>query len=426
MGQIVPVLEGPHSELGPSSADRWINCPGSVLASRGKPDIARSYAIEGTAAHTLSEWVRNQGKRARTFKGITIRVERGDEHTDVLVDDEMVQGTQEFVDRVQSEPGMQMVETLVTYSPWVPRGFGTLDGAALQDVRSFLADFKYGEGVRKDAKMNPQLMLYALGVVNDYGWMFDIDHFDLAIIQPRLDHYDEWRVAVKFLLEWAEDVAKPAAIAALTPGAKIVPGEWCQFCRIRATCRERSASLIRAALPREQAALAEFNADLPDRIETVANSLTELTNQEMYFMLKALKPLAGLKTHLEEYGYREVDAGRDFGGMKIVAGRSSRDWTLEEGRVVEELKKNNVVEDDMYERKFVSVAKAEDLLPRGTFAPEVRTEDGSIKKPAGKLAHLVRTSRGKPTLVEGTDRRPSIRESQAANEAAALNDITIE
>ena len=43
-----------HAPLAPSSAKRWIACPGSVQATRGAPESpSSSFADEGTHAHAL-------------------------------------------------------------------------------------------------------------------------------------------------------------------------------------------------------------------------------------------------------------------------------------------------------------------------------------------------------------------------------------
>ncbi len=43
-----------HALLSPSSAERWMQCPGSVALSYGAPDSSSEYADEGTAAHELA------------------------------------------------------------------------------------------------------------------------------------------------------------------------------------------------------------------------------------------------------------------------------------------------------------------------------------------------------------------------------------
>jgi len=45
-----------HSHLAPSSAHRWLKCPGSVALEAAAPEPPSGpYALEGTAAHLLCE-----------------------------------------------------------------------------------------------------------------------------------------------------------------------------------------------------------------------------------------------------------------------------------------------------------------------------------------------------------------------------------
>lgn len=44
-----------HAKLSPSSAERWMNCPGSVVLSEGMPDKTTQFAEEGTMAHAVAE-----------------------------------------------------------------------------------------------------------------------------------------------------------------------------------------------------------------------------------------------------------------------------------------------------------------------------------------------------------------------------------
>jgi hypothetical protein len=44
-----------HARLSPSSAARWLACPGSVAAHENLPDTCSSYADEGKRAHAIAE-----------------------------------------------------------------------------------------------------------------------------------------------------------------------------------------------------------------------------------------------------------------------------------------------------------------------------------------------------------------------------------
>ena len=61
---------GNHSIYGPSSAHRWLRCPGSIKAEAAMPEEKESpYAAEGTDAHELAEFCLITGKNAQEFIG---------------------------------------------------------------------------------------------------------------------------------------------------------------------------------------------------------------------------------------------------------------------------------------------------------------------------------------------------------------------
>lgn len=396
--RVFEVPESPHSVLGPSSAERWLNCPGSVLATRGMPDQSSIYAVTGTAAHALSEWVRVQGKPAKDWLGATIRVFRGITAHDVVVDEPMVDSVQEFVDRVAEQPGEELIEALVRYESIVPGGFGTLDSGKLTEKVLRITDFKDGQGVKKWAKMNPQLMLYAYGVHLEFGWMYpEIDRVVLAISQPRLDHYDEWELSLAQLLEWVGDTLAPGAKLALTSGAPFKAGDWCQFCKIKATCRERAKTVF------EQVTGDFVDLDVAvESVKGVAETVPLLSNDDVAKALTAWPSIEKWGKALKEYAGHEIAAGRAVGDMKFVEGRGSREWAVPESEVVDAISAYGAEKEQLFSApELISVAQAEKLVPKKLFAP------GTETKEAGALAGLVKKTPGKPTLVAGSDPRPA-------------------
>ena len=247
---VVAVDDGAHSELGPSAAERWLNCAASVAACRGVAEKPSIYAIEGTVAHTVSEWVRLRGVPAKTFIGTTVRIGKGDEHTDVTIDAAFAESVQTFCDKVAEAPGHELVEARVAYEQFVPGGFGTLDSAKMTLGLGRVTDFKHGTGIRKWARKNPQLMLYALGILIEWDYLFGFEKFVLAISQPRLGHYDEWTISREALLEWAHTTLTEGAKRTFDKNAPFRAGAWCKdgFCKIRKTCLERARYETASAL----------------------------------------------------------------------------------------------------------------------------------------------------------------------------------
>jgi hypothetical protein len=391
---VIEIEDHPHSDLGPSASERWLECLGSVLATRGMPDISSDYAIQGTAAHTVSEWCRQQNVRASKFLGTMVGVKTADRGI-VLVecDQEMVDGVQAFVDFVNDLPGDAHFETRVHYEAWVPGGFGTSDDARIQDGVCTITDLKFGEGIQVFAKDNTQLMLYALGFFHDFGHLYDIKEFELIIFQPRLDHIDRWHISLADLLIWARDVAMPRAHMALQPDAAFKAGDWCRFCKIKERCAARAESAMRT--------VAEEFDDLDEAAEkaqelegegVAEGAASLLSNEQIAKLLPAIAGARAYFTAIEKLAMSEVQQGRAIGDYKLVEGRSNRAWDAPEEKVVKALKGARVRTDDIYTKKLISPAQAEKLV-------------GKTHK---IISELVKKPKGSPVLVPGSDPRPAM------------------
>ena len=144
-----------HSPLGPSSGERWINCPGSVQATADLPDVTSEYAAEGTFAHNISEYIRN-GDKKKDLIGLTEMIDS----FEFTCDESMYDYVMEFVDYTRQHTyETELIEAKVTYDAWVDGGFGTLDSGLLADGTVVITDLKYGKGVQVFAEENTQLKL---------------------------------------------------------------------------------------------------------------------------------------------------------------------------------------------------------------------------------------------------------------------------
>lgn len=395
--QAVAIEEWAHSPLGPSAAERWMHCPGSVLATKDLKDKPSKYATEGTAAHTVTEWCRLQGKRAEEFLGVKVKVPEGDQEFIVEVDQEMVDAVNYFLDYVDTFNGEMMVEERVSYTAWVPGGFGTSDDMRVSAPVCVVTDFKYGKGIQVYAHNNPQLKLYALGWFHDFGWMYpDVDRFQLNICQPRLDHVDEFHITLAELLEWANNEVAPAAERAMTPGAPYAAGDHCQWCLIKNECRTRAKTIFDSIV----CDFDELDADTPE--ETVDPN--RLALDEIGLMLPFLPMIKKFCNDLEAHALSELGKGMVIthpvtGDYKIVAGRSTRCYKQlvprgedNDAAIVKRLKSNRVPASLFYKKSLISIAQLEKAL--------------------GKTHHLVvelaDKPPGKPKLAPGTDKRPAI------------------
>lgn len=358
-----------HAKLSASGSHRWIYCPGSVEAEAPFPRTSSAAADEGTAAHELAELVLTNGEHCESWIGKALP--ENNAHT---VTQEMADYVQQYVDYVRSFPGHHEYEQRVDFSAWVPEGFGTSDVIILDGTTLRIIDLKYGKGVPVYAEGNTQGILYALGAVLEYYFVTYIDRIVISIVQPRRDHIDEWELSYPELMKWGERISQ-AADAALQPNAQRVPGEkQCQWCAAKATC---------PAL--EKLTLDTLRADF-DLLED-APKPDRLTDSQLKKALDNKKVIMSWFDAVEQYAFSKLEKGEAFPGYKLVEGRSLRQWSdlsLAEQRLDELLK------DQAWERNLISVAKAEKALG---------------KKRAGEIAELIVKPKGKPVIVQESDKR---------------------
>lgn len=376
----IHVFEGEHSPWGPSSAKRWINCPGSVNATKDIPDPGSQWAAEGTAAHTVSELCRVRGCHAAAFIGYRLKV--GAFTFDF--DKEFAASVQEFIDWCNEAPGRVLIEQKVHYflhQDEKQKAFGTLDDGRLSEPLCVITDFKHGKGVQEFAKENPQLMLQAIGVLEDFGWLYDIDEFELRICQPRLDHKDKWRVSKTDLWKWWRDTI-PAAYLRTVRGTDFKAGEWCRFCRIKQTCAVRANMALQAVTGTTFDALPE---DPPLRV------LATLKPNDLAQLGPLLKSIKQWCVDVEHAIVIALQQGKVVGDAKMVEGRSNRRWTKADNMPA--LLRAEGVEP--YEKSLRSVADVEGEMGKKIFAEKYGEH---VTKPPGK-----------PKLAFGDDPRPPVK-----------------
>lgn len=382
-----------HSPLGPSSGERWINCPGSVKATENLPDVTSVFAAEGTFAHLVSEVMRKGGYgygSSATAEDMIGFSETIDGFPFVL-DASAAESIQEFVDYVeQNEYEQELVEARVTYDAWVDGGFGTLDAGGLNDGICDITDLKFGKGVQVFAEDNTQLKLYALGVYQDYGALYEIDGFKLTIHQPRLHHVDEWSISLEDLLKWADEVVEPAADLALTDDAPFKAGKWCQFCKLRGTCRTRAETM---------------QAGMLDEISDVRDP-NEMDNDEIGFSMSLVPMMRKWCSDIEEITEKLVHAneeviGSDGEAYKFVAGRNGNRFWIDADKAEKAMRNYKVKVGEIFSKKLITPAAAEKLLGKG---------HPMLLKKAGHVDQ----KKGKPALVPGSDPREAYQEADVS------------
>jgi len=380
-----------HAKLSPSSAKRWITCTPSVALEATLPEdtAPKTYAEEGTAAHTLAEIKLKGvfGKVAmKAAKANATKFKRKNEWYSLdferHVDEYVAQ-----VSEIAAEYGAPYVdlEQRVEFTDYVPGGFGTADVCIISEPVLHIIDLKFGRGVAVDAADNEQLMLYALGAYLKYALIYEFETVRMTIIQPRLYETSTFELPVEVLLNWATNTVKPAAVLADKGEGEYVPSEdACRWCRAKAVCKARADKQL------ELAALDFMTADT-------------LCNPAIAELLPRLAELKRWATDIEEYALEAArDHGQKFPGYKLVEGRAIRKWACgteaEEVLIEAGFKHHGIYTDP----EFLSVAKIEKLIGRAKFAELL---GGHVMKPPGK-----------PALVPEDDKRPEINSTASAGE----------
>lgn len=373
-----------HAMLSASGAHRWLSCPPSAALEAELPESSSQAAEQGTAAHALAEWkLRRALHDAPTTKPVSGWI---DAEMETLTDDYVafIQERLRDVRESCADPTV-LIEQRLDFSHVVPGGFGTGDCVIIAEPMLQIIDLKYGRGVWVEAEHNPQLMLYALGALNAFGSLYDIDQVAVTIYQPRRANISTWRVTVAELEAWAAEVVKPTATLAASGDGEFAAGEWCRFCKLSPTCRARADANL---------ALARHEFAPP----------AELADDEIAAVLTQLPQLKAWAADVEAYALSlAVNQGKTWSGFKLVEGRSIRKYA-DEAAVAETAEAAGVT--DIYERKLKTITALEKQLGKQRFAE--------------LLGDLVVKPAGKPALVPESDKRPALEIQSAANEFTAI------
>lgn len=350
-----------HATLSASGAHRWLNCTASPSLEAGLPSTAGEAAAEGTRAHSMAEAKLRARLTGETYTGES--------------SGEMGEATDAYVDLVTTiatglSPADVAVEQRVDFDHLVPGGFGTADCVILSDKVLHIVDLKYGMGVRVEAEGNPQLRLYALGALAEFGILYDFETVRMTIFQPRLDSTSTAEMTRAELEEWGETVVAPAARAADAGQGEFRPGEWCRWCKAKAICRARAE---------ENLALARLEFAPAPTLEP----------EEVASVVEQAGRLASWAKDVESWAKDRLKEGTEMPGLKLIAGRGRRSFT-DADRVATVASEAGYT---THEMRLLPLTSIEKQMGKKTFAE--------------LLGDLVTKTEGEPQLVAASDPRPA-------------------
>ncbi|GAB1462200.1 DUF2800 domain-containing protein [Pedobacter sp.] len=378
-----------HALLSPSGASRWLTCTPSARLEQKFPDKAGAAAAEGTLAHALGELLIRYKLASITtpkYKQALAEIK-----ADKQFEKAMLNYMEEYASyvleqfnsaRQSTSDAALFLEQKLNLTDYVPDGFGTGDVVIIADGTLDIIDLKYGKGVPVSALENKQMMLYALGALRDFDYLFDIQQVRMTIYQPRLDSISVYEMAVKDLKEWAEKELKPKAMLAFEGKGDFVPSENCRFCKAKATCKANADQNLE---------LAKYDFKDPEL----------LNDNEISDILKRADTFVSWINSVSEHALNEaINNGKQWPEFKLVEGRSNRMY-IDETKVAETLVQKGFTEEEIFTpKKLLGITAMEKAISKTDFNRF--------------LSDLVVKPPGKPTLVPQSDKRPEYNSAESA------------
>ena len=219
-----------HHEYSASGFEGPFNCSGIKVMERGLKDTYSPYADDGSASHFLAAECLINNTKPLSYLGrfIICWEKEGERDGQCFADEPLPEGA---IQRSKWEVDANRVEHIIEYvrrirlrakghtllveqrvefgaAVGLEGAFGTSDTIIIASDSSwiYIGDLKYGFG-HVYAKNNTQLMLYALGVINDFKDLLidlkKLKEIRFEILQPRIHNFSEWACTLPELTEFA-------------------------------------------------------------------------------------------------------------------------------------------------------------------------------------------------------------------------------
>lgn len=421
-----------HAKLSPSSAHRWMKCPGSIALESECKDTSSKFADEGTAAHFLASECLESGNTPSNYIGHTIVVDKGattwldvdesdlsDGVATFEVDAAMAEHVGTYVENVRdyASGNELMIEERVEFSDviGVADSFGTSDAIIITSDYAEIQvhDLKYGMGVEVDAYYdvdgeiipNEQMALYALGAIERYSLVSDFERVRLVIHQPRRSHLSEMVFTLDQIVAFGQQAKAAAKIVVHnvlahdggTPDADLDlhPGEkQCHFCKAKATCPALRSHVIATVTDDFE----DLTQPLEPKVQAGIERIKSSDNSHLANCRNAVDLIEDWCSAVRAKTEAELLQGRAVGDYKLVVGRKgARKW-VDAAAAEAMLKGMRLKVEQMYDLSLISPTTTEALHKSGAI--------GTRQWP--KLQALITQNDGKPTVAAGSDKRAAI------------------
>jgi hypothetical protein len=397
--------ERAHSELGGSSAHRWLHCSGSVLLSRSVTSRpASDAALEGTRLHEIAE--KEVNNLIEYYQKGVIPTD-GTETYDYSVheEDAIVSVITALYEKIFNKhlTGKHIkAETEFTIDERFDMK-GTADvWAVFRDNygkrAGLITDFKFGYDP-VPAKGNAQLAFYAVGLLKYIRKIGkDLDYIDVYILQPKVSAeplHD--RITAKKLESWDAKFTEAARKIYVEKKFNYKVGDWCKFCPAKPICNtymkatEKELSMNLVNIDDVEFAEPEtLGMDIVEKLVLNLEVIQDYMNQCKSYLIQQLK------------------GGYESKAVKIVEGSTRRGWKKNKtDAIIKYLKKLGVSEPTVAELKNIGKIEKELSI---AIRKSQKLKGEALKNHVTELLSKA-TEHGKASykLVPITDVRPAVK-----------------
>jgi hypothetical protein len=425
-----------HAKNSASGSPRWAFCHAAPRREAALPWTPSGQAADwGTVAHDLSEGclrtddsylTLRQGSRALVDAKGRVTFVPADNPSFTgghMVDDEMTDCVERYVSHIRklAMGGSLYVEQRLSieHITGEPGAQGTSDAVVLFDDEIYVGDLKGGyqrvmasypldghyyelapEYIKRESMLrgvrfpNLQGLMYAEAARHLHdpeGKRFK--RVRISIIQPRLNHVDEYLMEMDEFAAWV-DWLKVQAAASRGDNPRVLPSEsTCQWCRAF-PCKEATEMAVKAAVD-------DFD-DKPRVID--ANDLGAL--KRLVPFVRAWADAIDTRVH------EELCSGRPVDGWKLIEGElGDRKWASDE-TVRKAFSDLGLKPDQYLNSKTISPAQAEKLVINKRASPGRVLTKEQWETLQGLIAPR---SVGAPKVAPESDPRPPLDVNPAAD-----------
>ncbi len=354
-----------HAKLSPSSSSRWLSCTASVKACEKYERTTNAQAEWGTDVHDIGE------KMLKNEKWTCSDVEK-------------VECAQEYVHYCKeliTPNSEQFIEVEYSLEFIQPEMFGTGDFATFDKDKNHLdiVDLKTGHNL-VEAEENTQLMLYALGCINELDiFGYYPETVTLHIVQTRANHTSSWTTSMKKLDDFRHFVTKQAVNIQLGKTEFSPSDKACKWCPHQGECtalKEHVETIVKG--------------DFED-LDDIDGHADKLSNDGIKKILDNADLIESFVGAVKQVAVERINQGEEVEGYKLVESKTNRKWVDEEV-VASYLKERN---------DGIDYYQAPKLKPM--------TQILKVLKDDEKIKEFVIKPEGKPVLAKNDDKRPSLK-----------------